>query len=85
MKSVSFCFAFGGQFAHFGGDENLALEEFRWRVVRGFDGQRGFADAARSVDQCAPGARFGGEGRCDGFEFVARAEEVGLGRKSVVW
>ena len=35
-----FCFAFGSQFAHFGGDEDFALEEFRWRVVRGFDGER---------------------------------------------
>ena len=74
-----FGFAFGGQFAHFGGDENLALEEFRWRVVRGFDGERGLADAARSVNQCAPGAGFGGEGGFDDFEFFVATEEVGLG------
>ncbi len=51
-----FGFAFGGQFAHFGGDEDFALEEFCGRVMRGFDGEGGLADAARSVNESAPGA-----------------------------
>ena len=70
-----FGFAFGGQFAHFGGDENLALEEFRWRVVCGFDGERGLADAAGSVNQCAPGAGVGGEGGFDDGKFFGATEE----------
>ena len=58
-----FGFACGGQFAHFGGDENLALEEFFGRIMRGFDGEGGFADAAGSVNQCTPGAGVGSRGR----------------------
>ncbi len=74
-----FGFAFGGQFAHFGGDEDLALEEFRGRVMRGFDGERGLADAAGAVNQRAPGAEVGGEGGFDDVEFFGAPEEVGLG------
>ena len=75
-----FGFAFGSQFADFGGDENLALEEFRWRVVRGFDGEGGLADAARSVNECAPGAGFGGEGGFDDLEFFYVPKEEGFAR-----
>ena len=74
--------AFGGQFAHFGGDEDLALEEFRWRIVRGFDGEGGLADAARSVNEGAPGAGVGRKGGFDDFEFFGASEETFLIRES---
>ena len=76
-----FRFPLGSQFAHFGGDEDFALEEFRGRVVRGFDGEGGLADAARSVNECAPGAGVVRQSRCNDFEFFGATEEVGLGWK----
>ena len=76
-------FAVGVQFAHFGGDEDFALEEFRRRVIRGFDGEGGLADAAGSVNEGAPGAGFMGESGRDNLEFVRAPEEVGLGGEGV--
>ena len=53
--------------------------------MRGFDGQGGLADAAGAVNQRAPGARFGGKGGLDDFEFFGAAKEDAFGREGIGW